>query len=269
MDIIAAVLDGSMEMKEFLRILKDDPSLRDAIRDLLPKDAIGAPEHPFWGVRSYGERMPHDALRDYDFGYMRLVERMLHGPSKDEIMEVTMKSYLRMVGEYPELKGLVPEEAIGVPEHPFWESQMPKPRRSSSPSIGDQLNVFAVLKNGYSYWHPDFDFTDKYEQEHRLYLAAVGDYFEGPEVEHIVEKIIEETAKIEPRSKRLKEAKQRIKNTFHVEGNRRPWWIQGPEWPCGKHSPMKYISRKKIPDGIAYLFEDVDTGEQRTVEQYY
>ena len=269
MDIIAAVLDGSMGMEEFLHILEDDPSLGDAIRKLLPEEAIGVPEHPFWERRSYGERMPHDVLRDYDFDYMRLVERALHGPSREEIMEVTMKGHLRMMEEYPELRGLVPDDAIGVPEHPFWESQMPKPRRSSSYSVGDYLNVFGVLEYAYSYWHPDFNFTDKYQQDYSLYLDAFGDYFEGPEVEHIVKKIVEEVYDVKPNSKRLSEAKRKIKIMFHVEGNRRPRWIQGPEWPYGKHSPMKYISRKEIPDGMAYLFEDVDTGEQRTVEQYY
>ena len=37
----------------------------------------------------------------------------------------------------------------------------------------------------------------------------------------------------------------------------------------GKNSPMQYIGRKKIPDGIQYLFSDVDTDATRTVEQYY
>ena len=48
MDAIPELLDGSMEMKEFLRRLKDDPSLGNAARKLISVEAIDAPEHPFW-----------------------------------------------------------------------------------------------------------------------------------------------------------------------------------------------------------------------------
>ena len=37
----------------------------------------------------------------------------------------------------------------------------------------------------------------------------------------------------------------------------------------GKNSPMQYISRSKIPDGVKYIFQDVDTGEVRVIEQFY
>ncbi len=32
---------------------------------------------------------------------------------------------------------------------------------------------------------------------------------------------------------------------------------------------MQYISRSKIPDGVKYIFQDVDTGEIREIEQFY
>lgn len=50
---------------------------------------------------------------------------------------------------------------------------------------------------------------------------------------------------------------------------KRPCWIQGGEWPMGKNSPMQYIGRSKIPDGVKYIFQDVDTGEIREIEQFY
>ena len=37
----------------------------------------------------------------------------------------------------------------------------------------------------------------------------------------------------------------------------------------GKNSPMQYIERNKIPDGIEYVFRDVDTDTIRMIEQYY
>lgn len=37
----------------------------------------------------------------------------------------------------------------------------------------------------------------------------------------------------------------------------------------GKNSPMQYIGKSKIADGVQYEFRDVDTGETRFVEQFY
>ena len=54
-----------------------------------------------------------------------------------------------------------------------------------------------------------------------------------------------------------------------VEGQTRPHWIQGPEWPMGKNSPMKYLSRKRDGERVIFTFQDVDTGEIREVEQFY
>ena len=63
-------------------------------------------------------------------------------------------------------------------------------------------------------------------------------------------------------------------NAVHKRRNmlrffKRPCWIQGGEWPMGKNSPMQYIGRSKIPDGVKYIFQDVDTGEIREIEQFY
>ena len=62
---------------------------------------------------------------------------------------------------------------------------------------------------------------------------------------------------------------ENLKKAFHIEHSKRPYWIQGGEWPMGKNSPMQYISRSKIPDGVKYIFQDVDTGEIREIEQFY
>jgi len=78
------------------------------------------------------------------------------------------------------------------------------------------------------------------------------------------------------RTKRVKLFKNRIKETFHIDSNKYPRWIQSPEWPLGEDGvPMKFISQKrgkgKEYDTMLYtefLFEDVKTGEKKTVAQF-
>jgi hypothetical protein len=80
---------------------------------------------------------------------------------------------------------------------------------------------------------------------------------------------LETHSSITPKTKRIKETKAKLAELFHVTDRKRPYWIQGAEWPAGKNSPMKYLNKKKISDGMVYVFSDVDTGEVREIIQYY
>ena len=100
-------------------------------------------------------------------------------------------------------------------------------------------------------------------------MDAVGNYYEGPEVTTLLNRIVLEALPIKPKSKRAKLLREKLKETFHVIGRNRPYWIQGGDWPMGKNSPMQYIGKSKIADGVQYEFRDVDTGETRFVEQFY
>ena len=59
-------------------------------------------------------------------------------------------------------------------------------------------------------------------------------------------------------------------------GKKYPRWIQDPEWPVGEEGmPMKFVSQKRKKGNAyntmlytEYLFEDVKTGKQRTIEQF-
>ncbi len=102
-----------------------------------------------------------------------------------------------------------------------------------------------------------------------FFLNTCAEQYEGPEVLECLEQIVIAHLPIPGKTARIKATKDAVREAFHVKDRKRPYWIQGAEWPMGKNSPMAYIGRKKIPDGVAYLFQDVDTGENRTVEQYY
>lgn len=129
--------------------------------------------------------------------------------------------------------------------------------------IGWALNAIAsVVIIAY----PDVEITHKYDDEINFYLALCGDTFGGAEVEKVINDIIQEYPNSLSKSKRIKQAKQRIREVFHIE-NRYPKWIQEPDWPMGEKSPMRFISQLHEGDLYRFVFEDVDSGALRTIIQ--
>ena len=104
------------------------------------------------------------------------------------------------------------------------------------------------------------------------------EYIEGHEIDenNIIEKIVEQAPESLPKAKRKKLIRELIKKEFHIEGTKHPRWIQGGEWPVSKSGkPMRFVEQKrKIGKGYenilytVYIFEDVDTLQIRTVEQF-
>lgn len=135
--------------------------------------------------------------------------------------------------------------------------------------IGKYLNIFSLLKKAYLYYYPDIVCTRRYEDVFDVYLDAVGDCFEGPEVCALVEQIILDAMQLSAKTKRVKQARTVLRDVFHIEGSKRPRWIQGPEWPIGSRSPMQFTGQKKAGETVDYTFQDVDTGDIRTIRQYY
>lgn len=218
---------------------------------------------------------------------MNTLEQMLTG-------QMEMPEFVAKLHSDPELRNeirnLIPPEAVNDPSHPIWkhDNYATFKQRGSDylnyflylckfegtfckfkGTIGDNLNVWATLKSTYSYYYPDLPYTRKYEEMHDLYLGAIGDCFEGTEVLPVVEKIVLDALPIKGKGKRIQAAKAELKKQFHVEGRKRPYWIQGAEWPMGEKSPMKYVGQKRIGEMVQYYFEDVDTGATEIVEQYY
>ena len=135
--------------------------------------------------------------------------------------------------------------------------------------IGNNLNIFGIIEYFYTYFFPDAKCTSYYHDCFDLYLDSVQDCFEGPEVLDQVNAVINDVLQsFQLKTKRKTEAKKRVKELFHYEG-KRPFWIQGPEWPMGVKTPMAYLESKKIADGKEYVFYDADTGERRIITQYY
>ena len=181
-----------------------------------------------------------------------------------------------------ELKNSVPSEAINCPDHPLWKHISYEFLRRNDfdlckavnnfkkdNSISDTLNIFGTIKKVYEYLYPDMKMTDIYSERVEVYLDSIQDCFEGFETRHLTEYVINECLKIPGKTARSKTAKAKIKELFHVDGRKRPYWIQGPEWPMGQNSPMKYMKTEHRGEEVNYYFVDVDTETIRIVTQYY
>ena len=203
------------------------------------------------------------------------------------IGEIPMSEFIIEVNRSPEAMeqviSIIPKEAIRNPSHGLWQKISYDWARLCDfnawegvcnicrfdNSIGDNLNIWGTLQRIYSYSYPNLPYTNKYQDIHTLYLQAIGDYYGGPEVEDIIENIIIDSLKLKTKSQRIKHAKEQIKKAFHIVDNKKPWWIQGAEWPRGVNSPMQFIEKKRRGEEVRYIFKDIDTGEIRTVVQYY
>ena len=115
---------------------------------------------------------------------------------------------------------------------------------------------------------PDRKITwiDYYRKLADVYLDAVGECYGGPEVEDMINDIIMGLPEELSKTKKVKLAREKMRELF--PGKKRPFWIEGPEWPVCNGKPMMYISKKVDGDLFQYVFEDPETGERRIVEQF-
>ena len=94
-------------------------------------------------------------------------------------------------------------------------------------------------------------------------------YIGGPEVDDLIEKTLNPSENCFSNKYSLKEQRSRLKMLFHIIPRKIPAWPQEPQWPMGKNSPMEYLDRHKDGELVQPRFRDVDTGEERIVEQFY
>lgn len=212
--------------------------------------------------------------------YEQKIEQMLSGQlpinefMKEMQEDVSLLEYVRR---------LIPVSVQNAPYHPCWKGihydtykaldfdmiQILKHVNGFSASLGGNLNAYSVLSWAYRITHPTIQCTKKYDELFDLYLDATQDCYDGVEVNSLVVSLVESFMSEKSKTKRIKNTKEAVRNLFHVTGRNRPHWIQGPEWPMGKNSPMEYLSRKRDGERVVFNFRDVDTGEIREVEQFY
>ena len=153
-------------------------------------------------------------------------------------------------------------------------------RQKTTTRLGYQLNLQGWLCRLMEQLFPEETFhrDNTLSEKHSFLLDACPEYIGGVEVEEagIIEDILDSVPETLSESKRIKEVKSRIKKAFHVSGIIYPRWVQEAEWPVSPNGkPMKFVKQKrkkgKAYEGMLYTlfyFEDVDTGEERIVEQF-
>ena len=181
------------------------------------------------------------------------------------------------------IQSMISDEMKTDMSHPIWDDRSFRmvleannfSVRSSVESFGiesdlGRLRLYSIVSRLVGYYFPEVILREPREQSNEDVLTQLKlDYITGDEVDAFIESIIMDV----PTDITKKERKSIIKNTlkefFHIEGNKRPIWVQEPEWPIGKNTPMAYVSSKRDGDLVLFTFRDVDTGEERVVEQLY
>lgn len=137
-------------------------------------------------------------------------------------------------------------------------------------TAGGRLNAYEFLYSLALIRCPAIQKTDRYSKEFGFFLDVCGDCYGGQEVNLYLERLVlgvyYGSGGI---GEKRRNAKQKVKEFLHITGRNIPRWVQSPEWPMGANSPMEYLSRKREGDLVQFIFRDVDTGEERIVEQFY
>ena len=195
-----------------------------------------------------------------------------------------MCNYMESNELYEYIQSLIPKDAIEDPNHEYWHKCIMRSGLEcynfdvrdmlySHCGFGereeDQREIFDTILALYLWVNPKQKYTKLHDDKVGFYIELEQDCFGGPEVSHLVKSIANECLAVKPKSARKKEAKSRIEKLFHIQGKMRPCWIQGPQWPMGSNSPMKFVTQKRTGDAVHYEFRDVDTGEIKIVRQLY
>ena len=117
--------------------------------------------------------------------------------------------------------------------------------------------------------YPTLKPTRIYKQNADYYLNAPGNSIGGSEVDEFMCQILDKFPPTMKVAERKKAGKEALWKAFHIKDRKFPRWIQGADWPMGKNSPMEYLGQRRDGELVELRFRDVDTGEERTVEQFY
>lgn len=150
--------------------------------------------------------------------------------------------------------------------------------KSKIGNLGIYLNIHHLFSNVLITAFPNDNIVmdETLSEKFTFMLHACPEYIGGEEVDEILENLLESLPTELSKAKKVKLYKERVKAMFHIEKNKYPRWVQSAEWPLGQNNkPMKFVEQKR-KKGKSYemmmytefWFEDVETGEQRVVEQF-
>lgn len=149
---------------------------------------------------------------------------------------------------------------------------------ASGSKLGRYLNIHGYFSRVLTAAFPEEEIVvDKtLSEKFGFMLDACPEYIGGPEVDALLDDLLSEIPQELSKTKRAKLYKDKVKATFHIAGNQFPRWVQDAEWPLSPTGkPMRFVEQNR-EKGKAYsmtlythfIFEDVDTGERRVIDQF-
>ena len=143
-------------------------------------------------------------------------------------------------------------------------------------TLAHQLNIHSCLSNILEMAFPEdgISVDQTLSRKFDLMLDACPEAVDGPEVQDVLEELLESIPADLSKTKRVKLLKERIRETFPTANGKWPRWVQGGEWPLGASGkPLRFVEQKKGKHykemlHTLYTFEDTETGERRIIEQY-
>ena len=150
--------------------------------------------------------------------------------------------------------------------------------QGSGDKLGRYLNIHAYFSRVLITAFPDDKIVeDQTLHEKSLFMIdACPEYIGGSEVEHLLDELLETLPENLSKTKRMKLYREKLKELFPMRDKKYPRWVQDADWPASASGkPMRFVEQKKAK-GKAYaemmlthyIFEDVDTGEQRVIDQF-
>lgn len=145
----------------------------------------------------------------------------------------------------------------------------PYPPTDSYPAARRKCRIFDMILAAVTAKYPDVKPTKCYRQDDDYYYKALGNSIGGNEVMDYAASVLDQFPRTMKAAERVKAGKEALWKAFHIEDRKFPRWVQGADWPMGKNSPMEYLGLKRDGEQVSLRFRDVDTGEERIVEQFY
>ena len=145
-------------------------------------------------------------------------------------------------------------------------------------NLGHYLNIHSCLSGILAEAFPEDSIIidETLEKKFDFMLDACPEAVDGPEVEQVIEDLLESLPAELSKAKRVKLFKEKVKEVFPTAGGKWPRWVQGSEWPLGTNGkPMRFVEQKRKKGKeyanmlyTQFFFEDVDTGETRVIDQF-
>ena len=178
-------------------------------------------------------------------------------------------------------QSLLTPEIMDDNSHPFWSKSNRMRLESNSYCVQYACLAFGfdtvgkvvthrMLGELVSYQYPDVILRDPPSASAADLRDKLGmEYLGGAEVEPLIQEILSKKTEGISAAKFIQTAKQELRTQFHLQPRKYPRWIQEAEWPMGKNSPMAFCKQQRSGEMVEFIFEDVDTGNQRIVKQFY